>query len=133
MSEQPFGMIEIALRELIMRFDTDATESHVDNAPSYDPATQDFFYWIALIPGSTSGEIEGRWTVDIDILDTNYGSAMRRALALEPALLRRGGHRTNEMLIDSVFQNEGPAERPWEDDGTYRVGATYVFTARRPG
>jgi hypothetical protein len=100
---------------------------------SYDAASQDFYIWLGLVPGGANTELEGTWIVDIDVFDTSYSAAFERALALEPLLVARGGHRTDRLRIDNVYQNEGISERPWNDDSVFRVGATYVFTARRSG
>lgn len=126
-----FPMIERALRELIETLMPEA-DGKVGGSLSYDGMT-DFYIWLGLVPGGSATETDGEWVVDIDVFDTAYGRAMDRALALEPLLLKRGGHRTSTMRIDSVYQNEGPAERPWDDDTVFRVGATYVLTARRSG
>lgn len=132
MSQSAFGMIEKAVRQLIIAKMPEA-DGKVGGDLSYDPTTQDFFIWLALIPSSGVGDTEGQWTVDIDVFARTYSQAMRRALDLEPLLTTRGGHHTPEMRLDNVYQNEYPAERPWDDESSSRVGATYVFTARRPG
>lgn len=132
MSQSAFGMIEKAVRQLIIAKMPEA-DGKVGGDLSYDPTTQDFFIWLALIPSSGVSDTEGQWTVDVDIFARTYSQAMRRALDLEPLLTTRGGHRTPEMRLDNVYQNEYPAERPWDDESSSRVGATYVFTARRPG
>lgn len=126
----PFPMIEIALKELIER-DLDA-EGKVGGDLSYDPST-DFYIWIGLVPGGASNVLEGTWVVDIDVFSKGYGTSMDKSLALEALLLKPGGHRTTVMRIDSVFENIGPTERPWDDDAVFRVGGTYAFAARRSG
>lgn len=131
-STNPFGMIEKAVKQAIIAKMPDA-EGKVGGDLSYDVATDDFYIWIGLIPGGGNGEIFGQWAVDIDVFAKTYSAAMRRALLLEAIFVTRGGHRTAEMRIDGVTQNEIPSERPWDDESSSRVGATYVFTARRPG
>lgn len=127
-----FGMIEKAVAQIIETRMPD-TEGKVGGDLSYDASVDDLFIWVALIPGAGVSDLEGQWAVDIDIFAKTYSQAMRRSLDLEPILTARGGHRTTEMLIDNVTQNEYPAERPWDDESSSRVGATYVFTARRSG
>lgn len=90
------------------------------------------YVWIGLVPGGTSDEIEGEWILDVDCFGQTYGAAMDAALDLETVLIGRRKV-TSVMLLDSCTQNEGPSERPWDDETSYRVGATYVFTARRSG
>lgn len=130
---QPFGMIETAVMQMITEAMPEA-ENLIGGDLSYD-AEDDFYIWIGQVPGGGfSDETSGQWTIDIDVFDSTYGQAMRRSLDLEAIMLRRGGRRTSEMLIDSIVQNASPSERPWDDDeSAYRVGGTYVLTARRRG
>jgi len=127
----PFPMIEVALKQLLER-DLAGAEGKVGGDLSYD-GVADFYVWIGLVPGGASNALEGTWIVDIDVFSKGYGVSMNKALAIESVLLKPGGHRTSTMRIDSASQNTGPADRPWDDDSVFRVGATYVFTARRSG
>lgn len=127
---QPFAMIESAVMEVIVANMPEA-EDLIGGDLSYD-GSEDFYILLGLVTGSTDA-IYGSWTLDIEVFDTAYGQAMTRALDVEALLLKPGGHRTSIMRIDSVAQNEVPATRPWDDDSTYRIGASYVFTARRSG
>jgi hypothetical protein len=122
-------MVEKALKELI-EAKYEPAASNVGGDLSYD-GSSDLYVWLGLVTGQAT-EIEGEWVVDIDCFGTTYGAAMTHALALEAILLGRR-HVTSIMRLDASSQNESPTERPWEDDSTFRVGATYVFTARRPG
>lgn len=132
MTIQPFGLIEMAVKELIEAKYAPAF-GKVGGDLSYT-ADQDLYVWVGLIPGGGSAdEIEGTWAVDIDIFSASYASAMTHALALEAALLTPGGHRTPTMRVDSVSENSAPSEGPWDDDSAFRISATYVFTARRSG
>lgn len=126
---KPFGMIEMAVKEVI-ETGYEPALGHVggDLAYSGDP----LYVWLSLISGGATDQIEGDWVVDIDVFAPTYGDAMRAALDIE-ALLVGPRHRTSVMRLDNCYQNEGPAERPWDDDTVYRVGATYSFTARRSG
>lgn len=129
---QPFGMVERAVRQLIVEKMPDA-DGKIGGDLSFDAAVDDFYIFIALVPGGGNGEIFGEWAVDVDVFDQNYTQAMRRALQIEAFLIKSGGHRTAEMRLDFGAQNAYPAERPWDDESSARIGSTYVFTARRPG
>lgn len=127
---QPFPLIEAALRELIETKMPDAV-GKVGGDLSYE-STQDFYIWIGLIPGGSTNRTSGTWYVDIDVFGTNYSATMARALALEAHLVGPL-HRTSVMRIDNCTQSQGPAERPWDDESVYRIGAVYTLTARRSG
>lgn len=136
MTIQPFGLIEMAVKELIEAKYTPASGKvggDLSYTPSADPA-EDLYVWVGLIPGAgAADQIEGTWAVDIDTFGTDYKATMDHALALEAMLLTPGGHRTDTMRVDSVVQNGSPSEVPWDDDSVFRISATYVFTARRRG
>lgn len=124
----PFPMIEKAVRELVERYDP--ADGKTGGDPDFTPPV-DLFVMISLVPGGSTTEVEGDWIVDIDVFGSSYASAMQHALALEPVLI--GSRKvTSTLRIDNCYQNQGPAERPWDDENTYRIGATYAFTARRP-
>lgn len=129
---QPFGMIERAVKQALVARMPDV-EGSIGGDLSFDAATDDFYVYISLAAGGGNGTIFGEWAVDIDVFDQSYTQAMRRALEIEALLLSPGGHRTPEMRLDFGFQNAYPAERPWDDESSARIGSTYVFTARRPG
>lgn len=129
MTLTPFKMVEKAVKELI-ETKYPIAEGKVGGDPSYEVG-DDLYVWISLVGGSTT-EIDGQWFLDIDVFAPSYGAAMDHALALEALLLARR-HVTSVMRLDSTFQNEAPADRPWEEDGTFRIGASYGFTARRSG
>lgn len=128
MTIQAFPMVEMALKELIQAKYA-ASVNKVGGDLSYNGGS--LYVWIGLIGGSTT-EIDGQWVVDIDCFAPTYAAAMQHALNLEAVLLA-GRHATSLMVLDNVYQNQSPAERPWDDDSAYRLGATYVFTARRSG
>lgn len=132
MTLQPFGMVERAVKQVIAEKMPD-TVGKIGGDLSFDAAIDDFYVFIALVPGGGNGTVFGDWAVDVEVFDQNYTQAMRRALQLEAILISPGGHRTAEMRLDFGSQNEYPAERPWDDESSARIGATYVFTARRPG
>lgn len=131
MTINPFGLIEMAVKDLV-EAKYPAADGKVGGDLSYT-SDQDLYVWIGLLPGGgSSDEIEGTWAVDIDVFGNSYAVAMGHALALEAVLLTPGGHVTDTMRVDRVFQNTGPAEGPWDDDSAFRISATYVFSARRP-
>ena len=127
----PFPMIEIALKELIVERFPEA-DGKLGGDLSYERG-DGLYVWYGLVPGGASTATDGEWIVDIDVFADSYAAAMQAALELEAGLLGKTYGRTSEMRIDSITQNESPAERPWDDDAVFRIGATYVFTARRPG
>lgn len=127
MSINPFPIVQKALKELIeTRYEP--AQDKVGGDLSYT-RDQDLYVWIGLIRGSTT-EIDGEWSVDVDVFGTDWNATMGHALALEAILLERR-HVTSVMRLDRTHQNESPADRPWDDDEVYRIGATYTFTARR--
>lgn len=124
----PFPMIELAVKELIeLRYSPALGKTGGDL--SYERG-DGLYVWFALVSGST-GQLEGSWAVDVDVFADDYATAMQHALNLESYLLGRPYEHLNIMRIDSITQNEAPVERPWDDDGVFRVGATYSFSARR--
>lgn len=128
MTINPFPLVERAVKELIEAKYEPAVDK-VGGDLSYVPGSG-LYVWIGLIPGGSADEIEGEWILDIDVFGDAYGPAMTHALAIEAALVGPR-HVTSVMRLDNCYQNQGPAERPWDDDSVFRIGATYVFTARR--
>lgn len=125
----PFPMVEKAIKELIEE-KYPAADGRVGGDLSY--TTGDGLYvWIGLVPGGSTDQIEGEWILDIDTFGESYAAAMNASLDIEAALVGPR-HVTSVLRLDNCYQNEGPSERPWDDESSYRVGATYVFTARRP-
>lgn len=131
MSTPAFGMVERAVKQILIAADDRLTDETVGGDPAYEVGMP-HFVWISLIPGGSATRLEGEWYVDIDVLAPTYATAMRLALDIEALLVGRA-HRAPEMRLDNVYVNTGAAERPWEDENTARVGGTYVFTARRSG
>lgn len=130
MTVNPFPMVEMAVKELIETA-YEPAEGKTGGDLAYDSSTGGLYFWLGLIPGGTSDQIEGEWVLDIDCFSTSYAEAVTAALGLEAVLI--GSRKvTSTLRIDNVYQNAGPAERPWDDENAFRIGATYVFTARRP-
>jgi hypothetical protein len=100
----------------------------------FDEDSMDFFIQIQKTPGGSAGQLQGDFVFDVDVFSTDYDLAESVALGLE-ALLLEYPHvvevEDRKVVIDDVYQNAGVAPLPWGDDGTYRLGATYVLTARR--
>lgn len=127
----PFPIVEKAIRQVIETGYAPAS-GKTGGAPTYKVG-QSLYVWISRIPGGGgSDEINGSWAVDIDCFAPDFAQAMTHANAIEALLLARS-HRSTVMNLDRTYQNESPAERPWDDESVSRVGATYVFTARRSG
>lgn len=88
---------------------------------------------ISLVPGAgRTDQVNGEWTVDLDVFGDNYLDTMGVALDLEAKLLG-APFVTSGMIVDSSFQTISPAPLPWEDDEVTRLGLGFVFTARRKG
>lgn len=130
MTVTPFPMVELAAKDLLEAKVDDAT-GKVGGDLSYD-GVADFYIWFGLVPGGRTDEIYGEWILDIDVFSKSYATSMNKCLEIESKLIG-SRHATDTLRIDTVTQNEAPFERPWDDDTVYRVGATYVFTARRSG
>lgn len=126
-----------AARSVLALFDRDleVVAGHPDRAGGEVPTSIDTVYIeISTTPGGHSDQIQGWAVLDIDCYARDYDTAESAAFDVEALLLGyphvvEVGGRT--VVIDSVEQNIGPADRPWEDDSVYRIGATYVITARR--
>lgn len=126
----PFLSIEQAVKDLIVQ-KYPAAANKIGGDYRFKPG-DDFYVWLSMVPGGSTDRINGTWTLDVDTFGATYAGTMTRALAIEAAIL--GPLRpTTTMIIDNVYQNTAPSERPWEDDSVFRIGATYVFTARRSG
>lgn len=83
---------------------------------------------------STSDRIGGQFVFDLEVWGDDYADAESRANRVDALIL--GYPHVVEVddykwVFDTVSQNTGPRELPWEDDEVTRLGATYVITARR--
>lgn len=136
MSDIPkaFGPIELAVKTLLISEVDEITESNIGGDLSYDAATGAAYFHLARVPGGRADRFQGDFIVDVDVFDVNYLRADSAASAIEATLLGYP-HRVDVdgslWVFDQVIQNVGPALLPWEDDRVYRLGATYVITARR--
>jgi hypothetical protein len=124
----PFPMVELAVKELI-ETNYPAAVNNIGGDMSYDG---DPLYVMITLTGGSSDLVDGEWILDIDCFAPTYTDARHHALLLEPILLGPR-HVTSTMRLDNCYQNETPTERPWDVEDQFRVGATYVFTARRTG
>lgn len=133
MSIQPFPLIEAAFTEVVETLYAPA-QGNTGGDLSYN-GTDALYVMIGLVPGAGStDQTSGSWAIDVDVFAPSYAAAMSASLALESALLTGRFVAANTgMILDNVYQNSAPAERPWADDNSFRVGATYVVTARRSG
>lgn len=134
MSIPAFTPVDLALKEVIERIYAPAT-GHTGGDLSY-VAGSEIYVLVSTVPGSgRTTQTEGEWAVDIEVFGNRYTTtdkkgAMDHALALE-ALLLPGRHRASGLFIDSVYSNNAPSDLPWDDESTFRIGATYAVTARR--
>jgi hypothetical protein len=83
---------------------------------------------------SNSDRFGGTFVLDIETWGDDYLGTESRAMDIDALLL--GYPHVVEVgaqtwVFDTVSQNTGPQELPWEDDAVSRLGATYVITARR--
>ena len=130
---KPFSSIERAMLEIIVR-DAEVPREQVGGDFGFDPATMDYYVRIDRVPGGSSTGLQGDFIIEIEVFGQNYGAAESLAFRLEalalgyPHVVEVDGRKT---VFDTVSQNAGVADLPWEDDSTYRLGATYVITARR--
>lgn len=133
----PFGSIERALIALISRDlpVLEGSDALVGTEFPRDASEVPFTIRIDRIGGVTNS-FEGDFNVDIETFSQDYLLAEKVALEVEALILAHGYHVVitdgRRWVFDDASQNEGIDDRPWEgEDDTYRIGATYVFTARR--
>jgi hypothetical protein len=136
---KPFPPFELFVRQLILDKLVDPVTSDpvapelVGGDLAFDAATQPFYIRLNRFAGSTD-RLEGRFIFDLEVFGQDWQETESRAGALE-ALLLGYPHVVEvgdqKMVFDSVFQNVGVFELPWEDDTVNRLGATYVILARR--
>lgn len=124
----PFPLVELALIELITS-QYPAAVGNIGGDLAYDGGP--LYVQISLVGGSTD-QVYGEWILDVDCFAPSYIEARQHSLLLE-AILIGPRHMTSTMRLDNCYQNEAPTERPWDVEAQSRVGATYVFTARRTG
>ena len=139
---KPFSPIELAVLALIRRDGltlANGTHLPVPDAQvggdfGYDPETMPWYIRIDLVPGGSSDRFQGDFIVDLEVFGADYLLTSSVAFALGalalgyPHVVEVDGRK---VVFDDVSENVGPADLPWEDDSTYRIGATYVITARR--
>lgn len=142
----PFSSMERAVMQLLLdkfAYDPD-TELHTGGDPlpdaqvggdfGYDPGAMPWYIRIDKVPGGSSDRMQGDFVLDLEVFGSDYLLTESVAFALEalvlgyPHVVEVGDRK---VVFDDVTQNVGVADLPWEDDSTYRLGATYVITARR--
>lgn len=84
---------------------------------------------------SQSDRLFGSFTVDIEVfaaaetgLADSVASDIEALVLGYPHVVEVDG---DKFVFDTVSENSGPNEFPWEDEAVTRLGATYVITARR--
>lgn len=137
---QPQSSLERALMALLLRDFEHNGERLADHPErvggdlAYDAAAMPWFIRIDRVPGGSAGRLEGRTVIDLEVFSGDYLLAESVAFDLEalalgyPHVVEVEGRK---VVFDDVTQNVGVADLPWEDDSVYRLGATYVITARR--
>jgi hypothetical protein len=138
---KPFTSMERALMALIVRdglvvdgVETPVDEDQVGGDFGYDPDAFPWYIRIDKVPGGQSDRHQGTFVLDLEVFGADYLLTENVAFALG-ALVLGYPHVVEvddrKVVFDDVTENVGPADLPWEDDSTYRIGATYVITARR--
>jgi hypothetical protein len=139
---KPFSSMERAVLTLIEREGLtllDGThlpvpEAQVGGDFGYDPDVMPWYIRIDKVPGGSADRFQGDFVIDLEVFGQDYFLTESVAFALG-ALVLGYPHVVEvddrKVVFDDVTENVGPADLPWEDDSTYRIGATYVITARR--
>lgn len=81
-----------------------------------------------------SGRLEGVFTFDFEHFAARYSEAESLGSQLEAVLLGYPYHVEvggRKIVFDSITQNRGPSEIPWDDDTVHRFLSTYAFSVRR--
>lgn len=133
---RPFTSMERALMTLLVRdFEgLEGSDARVGGDFAFDPASMDWYIRIDKVPGGRSDRFGGTFIIDLEVFSQSYATAESVSFALE-ALVLRYPHVVEvdgrKVVFDEVSQNVGVADLPWGADNVYRLGATYVITARR--
>lgn len=135
---RPFTSMERALMQLLLNkllIDGAAlAPERVGGDFAYDPEAMDWYIRIDRVPGGNTNWLEGDFVIDVEVFAREYLVAENVAFAIE-ALALGYPHvievDDRKVVFDEVSQNMGVSDLPWEDDSVYRLGATYVITARR--
>jgi hypothetical protein len=138
---RPFTSMERAFRQLLLDkglivdgTPTPVTTAVVGGSYRYDPETMDWYIRIDQVPGGSSNWFDGDFVLDVEVFGREYLVTENVAFAIEalalgyPHVVEVDGRK---VVLGEVSQNVGVSDLPWEDDSVYRLGATYVITARR--
>ena len=139
MTIKPFSSMERAVLALLERDlvvdaqPLSATPERVGGDAAF--SGKPWYIRIDQVPGGASDRFEGDFILDIEVFSGSYSTAESVAFAVEalllgyPHVVEVGGRK---VVFDSVVENQGPSDIPWEGDDTVsRLLATYVITARR--
>lgn len=139
MTVKPFTSIERAALALLERdfvHESEALSAHPERVGG-DFAFKKAMPWyirIDKVPGGSSDYLQGDFVLDIEVFSGDYATAESVAFGVE-ALLLGYPHVVEvdgrKVVFDSVTENQGPADIPWEDESVHRLLATFVITARR--
>lgn len=113
---------------------TELDEADRDARVGGDFAFAEPFYIRVQLVDSSSDRVNGTFIFDLETWGFDFLDTESRANRLDALVL--GYPHVVEVddqmwVFDTVSQNTGPRELPWEDDAVTRLGATYVITARR--
>lgn len=99
-----------------------------------DLGDRPWYVRLIRVPGSRAEQLETTTAMDIETFAPEYNLADSLARGIEAVLLGYPhvvGVDSARVVVDSVYQNTGPHEIPWEDPAVNRILATYTFTVRR--
>lgn len=134
-----FGPIGRALLQLVVGYhrglglDDETALDRVGSRFDYEPPMP----WYVRIDSvfRKTNRLEGDFTFDVEVFAPADGDAAESVSDDLEALVLGYPHVVEvdggKVIIDTVSQNSGPRELPWEDEAVTRLGATYVITARR--
>lgn len=137
---KPFGPVARALLQLVVDYHENAQTLDAGTALERVGSTFDYaapMPWYVRLDSvfRQTNRLEGDFTFDVEVFAdarTDWAESVSNdleALLLGyPHVVEVDGHK---LIIDTVSENSGPRELPWEDEAVTRLGATYVLTTRR--
>jgi hypothetical protein len=132
----PYANIELVVRNLLRSalYLQEGEFNRIGRDAIGDLGTRPWYVRVMKVAGSSGDRLEGDFMLDVETFAKDYNLADSLARGIEAVLLGYPhvvGVDTARVVIDSVYQNTGPHEVPWEDPTVNRILATYTFTVRR--
>ena len=138
MSTVPYPDIEVAVMDWLLE-SFPQLEALEDGQPRVDDRTpanlQDLlldsgiFARISLVTGEDD-TVTDYSVVDIDVFADSRATAYASSEEIRARFSGRS-HRVGNVVLDRVRTEEKPRRLPWQDENTWRYGATYRISARR--